>query len=111
MEFFTQGLWGELQQTMSPTPLFGYMIDSLDTGHAEDDAFNPKPNDPELTDSQQLTGESIQPYVSLVGNLRWLVTLGRLVIHTQDTTLPMFRSTPRKLQMFYGYLKKTIDFL
>ena len=44
------------------------MIDLLDTGQAEDDAFNTKPNDPELDDSEQLTGESIQPYLSLVVN-------------------------------------------
>ena len=44
MEFFTQGLWGELQQTMSSTPLIGHMTDSLDTGQTEDDAFNPQTN-------------------------------------------------------------------
>ena len=52
LEFFTQGLWGELQQTMSSTPLIGHMTDSLDTGQTEDDAFNPKPVDPELDDSE-----------------------------------------------------------
>ena len=93
MEFFTQGLWGELQQTMSSTPLIEHMTDSLDTGQTEDDAFNPKPIDPELDDSGQLTGESIQPYLSLVGQLQWLVTLGRLVIHGQPTTLSRFRSS------------------
>ena len=110
MEFFTQGLWGELQQKMSSTLLIGYLTDSLDAGQTEDDAFNPKPIDPELDDSEQLTGESIQPYLSLVGQLRCLVTLGRLVIHAQVTTLPMFRSTPRKLQRIYVYVKKTINF-
>ena len=71
------------------------MTDSLDTGQTEDDAFNPKPIDPELDDSEQLTGESIQPYLSLVGQLQWLVTLGRLVIYGQPTTLSRFKSTPR----------------
>ena len=70
MEFFTQGLWGELQQTMSSTHLIGHMTDSLDTGQSEDDAFNPKPIDSELDDSEQLTGESIQPYLSLVDQLQ-----------------------------------------
>ena len=78
MESFTQGLWGELQQTMSSTPLIGHMTDSLDTGQTEDYAFNPKPIDPELDDPEQLTAESIQPYLSLVGQLHWLVTLGGL---------------------------------
>ena len=41
MEFFTQELWGELQQKMSSTPLIGHMTNSLDTGQTEDDAFNP----------------------------------------------------------------------
>ena len=110
MEYFTQGLWEELQQTMSSTPLIGHMTDSLDTGQTEDDAFSPKPIDPKLDDPEQLTGESIQPYLSLVGQLHSLVTLGRLVTHAQVTTLPMFRSTPRKLQRIYVFLKKTNDF-
>ena len=108
MEFFTQGLWGELQQTMSSTPLIEHMTDSLDTGQMEDDAFNPKPIYAELDDSEQHTGEPIQPYLSLVGQLQWLVTLGCLVIHAQVMTLPMLRSTPRQLQGIYGYVKKTI---
>ena len=110
MEFFTQKWWGELQQTMSSTPLIGHMTDSLDNGQTEDDAFNLKPIDHELDDPEQLAGESIQPYLSLVGQLYWLVTLGRIVTHAQVTTLPMFRSTPRKLQRIYGFLQKTIDF-
>ena len=69
MESFTQGLWEELQQTMPSTPLIGHMTDSFDTGQTEDDAFNPKPIDPELDVPEQLTGESIQPYLSLVGQL------------------------------------------
>ena len=59
MEFFTLGLWGELQQTMFSTPLIGHMTDSLDTDQTEDDAFNPKPIDPEMDDYEQLTDESI----------------------------------------------------
>ena len=49
---------------------------------------------PELDGSEQLTGESIQPYLSLVAQLQWLVTLGCLVIHAQ-------------LQGIYGYVKET----
>ena len=109
MEFFTQGLWGELQQRMSSTLLIGYLTDSLDVGQTKDDAFNPKPIYPELDDSEQLTGKSIQPCLSWVGQLQWLVTLGRLVIHAQVITLPMFRSAPKKIQRIYGYLKKTIN--
>ena len=110
MEFFTQGFWGELQQSISPTPLIGHITDSLGTGQTEDDAFKPKLIDPEQDDSEQLTGESIQLYLSLVGQLQWLVTLGRLVIHGQVTTLPRFKSTPRKPQRIYGNAIKTINF-
>ena len=66
MEFFTQGLWGELQQTMSSTPLIGHMTDSLDTGQTEDDAFNPKPIDPELNNSEQFKWR-VHPALSLLG--------------------------------------------
>ena len=86
------------------------MIDSLDTGQTEDDVFSSKPIHPELDDSEQLTGESIQPYLALVGQLQWLVTLERLVIHAQVTTMAMFRSTRRKPQRTYGYVKKIIEF-
>ena len=86
------------------------MTVSLDTGQTEDDDFNPKPIDPELDYPEELTGESIQPYLSLVGLLHCFVTLGRLVTNAQVTTLPMFRSITRKLQSFYVFLNKTIDF-
>ena len=82
----------------------------MDTGQTEDDTFNSKPIDADLDDSEQLTDESIQHYLTLVGQLQWLVTLGRLAIHAQVTTLSTFRSTPRKLQPMYGYVKKTITF-
>ena len=42
MTFFTQGLWGELQQRTSSTPLMGYLKDSFDTGHTRDGFLNPK---------------------------------------------------------------------
>ena len=52
MEFFTQGLWGELQQSISSTPLIKLLTYSLDTGQTEDEAFNSKPIDPKLDDSE-----------------------------------------------------------
>ena len=45
-------------------------------------AHNPDADDPE-----QLTGESIQSFLTFVVQLKWLVTLGRLVTHAQVTTL------------------------
>ena len=65
-----QGLLGELQHRTSSIPLIGLQTDSLATG------------------PEQLTGESIQFFVTLVVQLQWLVALGRLVTHEQVTTLP-----------------------
>ena len=45
-------------------------------------AHNPDADYPE-----QLTGESIQSFLTFVVQLQWLVTLGRLVTHAQVTTL------------------------
>ena len=45
-------------------------------------AHNPDADDPE-----QLTGESIQSFLTFVVQLEWLVALGRLVTHAQVTTL------------------------
>ena len=45
-------------------------------------AHNPDADNPE-----QLTGESIQSFLTFVVQLQWLVTLGRLVTHAQVTTL------------------------
>ena len=66
----------------------------------------------ELDDTELLTSESIQHYLTMVGQLQWLVTLGRFDIHAQVTTMSRFRSAPRKghlerLQRIYGYVLKT----
>ena len=45
-------------------------------------AHNPDADDPE-----QLTGESIQSFLTFVVQLQWLVALGRFVTHAQVTTL------------------------
>ena len=67
---------------------------------------------PELDDTELLTDESIQHYLTMAGQLQWLVTLERFDIHTQVTTMSRFRSAPRKghlerLQRIYGYVLKT----
>ena len=71
-----------------------------------------KSDHPELDDTELLTGESIQHYLTMMGQLQLLVTLGRFDIHTQVTILCRFRSAPRKghlerLQRIYGYIKMT----
>ena len=43
---------------------------------------------PDVDDPEQLTGESIQYFLTLLIQLQWLIVLGRLVTHTQVTTLP-----------------------
>ena len=71
-----------------------------------------KNDQPELDDTELLTGESNQHYLTMIGQLQWLVTLGRFDIHAQVTTMSRFRSAPRKghlerLQRIYGYVLKT----
>ena len=71
-----------------------------------------KNDHPELDDTELLTGEHIQHSLTMIGQLQWLVTLGRFDIHAQVTTMSRFRSAPRKghlerLQMVYGYVLKT----
>ena len=51
---------------------------------------------PELDDTELLTGESIQHYLTMIGQLQWLVTQEKLDIHAQVTTMTRFRSAPRK---------------
>ena len=55
-----------------------------------------KNDHPELDETELLTGESIQHYLTMIGQLQWLVTLGRFDIHAQVTTMSRFRSAPRK---------------
>ena len=57
---------------------------------------------PELDDTDLLTGEPIQHYLTMIGQLQWLVTLGRFNIHAQVTTMSRFRSASRK-----GHLERT----
>ena len=87
-ESSTQGIWGELQHRTSSIPLIGIQTDSLATGQTGDDIFSSTPINPDLDDPEQLTGESIQYFLTLVIQLQWLVVLGRLVTHAEVTTLP-----------------------
>ena len=87
-----QGLWGELQHRTSSIPLIGIQPDSLTT-QTGDDIFSYTPTNPDLDDPKQLTGESIQYFLTLVVQPQWLVVLGRLVTHAQVTTLPKLMVT------------------
>ena len=71
-----------------------------------------KNDHPELDDTELLNRESIQHYLTMIGQLHWLVTLGRFDIHAQVTTMSRFRSAPRKghlerIQKVCGYVLKT----
>ena len=44
-------------------------------------------HNPDVDDPEQLTGESIQSFLTFVVQLQWLVALGRLVTHAKVTTL------------------------
>ena len=99
-----QGLWGELQHRTSSISLIGLQTDSLATGQTGDDIFNSTPINPDLDDPEQLTGESIQSFLTLVVQLQWLVALGRLVINAQVTTLSKLKLTQKKLMNYGGII-------
>ena len=54
-------------------------------------------------------------YLTMVGPLQWLVTLGRFDIHAQVATMSRFRAAPRKghtdrLKRIYSYAIRTKDY-
>ena len=54
-------------------------------------------------------------YFAMVGQLQWLVTLGRFDIHAQVATMSRFRAAPRKghmdrLKRIYSYAIRTKDY-
>ena len=55
-----------------------------------------KNDHPELDDAELLTGESIQHYLTMIGQHQWLVTLVRFDIHAQVTAMSRFRSALKK---------------
>ena len=68
---------GDQLDDLNPNHVNESLLSEVDWG-----AHNPDADDPE-----QLTGESIQSFLTFVVQLQWLVTLGRLFTHTQVTTL------------------------
>ena len=68
---------GDKFDDLNPNHVNETLLSEVDWG-----AHNPDADDPE-----QLTGKSIQSFLTFVVQLQWLVTLGRLVIHAQVTTL------------------------
>lgn len=70
-----------------------------------------EPNDhPELDASELLDDEWHQKYQSMVGQMQWAVSIGRIDITTAVMTMSSYSSAPRKghlerLKRIYGYLK------
>jgi hypothetical protein len=61
--------------------------------------------------SAELDANRIKMYQSLIGSMKWAVSLGLFDIHTATMTMSRFRVAPRKghlerLKWIYGYLKK-----
>ena len=68
---------GDQFDDLNPNNVNESLLSEVDWG-----AHNPDADDPE-----QLTGESIQSFLTFVVQLQWLVALGRLDTHAQVTTL------------------------
>ena len=73
-----------------------------------------KNDHPEMDDTKELGPKDLRLYQSMIGELQWLVTLGRFDIHAAVTTLSCFLSTPRvghleRTWRMYGYLWKHKD--
>ena len=55
-----------------------------------------KNDHPELDTSEILEGQEVNHYLTMVGQLQWLITLGRFDIQAQVITMSRFRAQPRK---------------
>ena len=69
----------------------------------------------ELDTSEILEGDMAAKYLTMVGQLQWLVTLGRFDIHAQVATMSRFRAAPRqghmdRLKRIYSYAIRTKDY-
>ena len=64
---------------------------------------------PELVDSELLDEEGTSHFQTLIGQLQWVITIGRFDVFTATMTLSRFRAAPRKghldrAKRIYGYL-------
>ena len=71
-----------------------------------------KNDHPELDTSEILEGDMAAKYLTMVGQLQWLATLGRFDIHAHVATMSRFRATPRqghmdRLKKIYSYAIRT----
>ena len=74
-----------------------------------------KNDHPELDTSEILEGDMAAKYLTMVGQLQWLGTLGRFDIHAQVATMPRYRAVPRqghmdRLKRIFSYAIRTKDY-
>ena len=74
-----------------------------------------KNDHPELDTSEILEGQEVNHYLTMVGQLQWLITLGRFDILAQVITMSRVRAQPRKghldrLKRIYAYVIRTKDY-
>ena len=73
-----------------------------------------KGDHPELDTSELLGQDDVKTYMMMIGQLQWLVPLGRFDIFAAVTTMARFRGAPRKGHLerckhIYGYVSRTRD--
>ena len=71
-----------------------------------------KGDHPEVDETPLLGEEGTRTYLSMVGQLQWLVSLGRFDIFSAVVTMSRFRSMPReghldRLKRMFGYVRDT----
>ena len=71
-----------------------------------------KNDHPEVDTSDLLGPEGIKKYLTMIGQLQWLVALGRFDIFSAVTTMSRFRSAPReghleRMKRMFGYILET----
>ena len=74
-----------------------------------------KNDHPELDTSEIIEGDMAAKYLTMVGQLEWLLTLGRFDIHAQVATMSRFRAAPRqghmdRVKRIYSYAIRTKDY-
>ena len=74
-----------------------------------------KNDHPELDSSEILERDMAAKYLTILGQLQWLVTLGRFDLHAEVATMSTFRAAPRqghmdRLKRIYSYAIRTRDY-
>ena len=74
-----------------------------------------KNDHPELDTCENLDRSMVAKYHTMVGQLQWLVTLGRFDLHAHVATMSRFRAAPRqghmdRLKKIYAYAIRMKDY-